>query len=130
MGTLLPDAFLPLIHQHGLMRPVTELVIDMALDDAARWLSCEREISVAVNLFAPSLRDADLPGALFAALSARGLPDRVLTVEITEDMMLSDVNLAASVLQRLRERGIRVAVDDFGSGYSALSYLRLCPSTR
>lgn len=124
LGTVRPDAFLSLIHQHGLMRPVTDLVVEMALDDAATWLSQEREVPVAVNLFAPSLRNLTLPDTLFAELSKRNLPESVLTVEITEDMVLSDITLVTGVLHRLRDRGIRVAVDDFGSGYSALSYLR------
>lgn len=105
MGTMRPDAFLSLIHEHGLMRPVTDLVVDSALDDVARWRSQGRHVPVAVNLFAPSLRDDRLPDALFEALSRRGLRGSVLTVEITEDMMLSDITLVTTVLQRLRDQG-------------------------
>lgn len=127
LGILAPGAFLSLIYQHGLMRPVTDLVVDMALDDAARWRSQGLVIPVAVNLFAPSLRDATLPDMLFSKLSKRQLPESTLTAEITEDMMLSDVALVTQVLKRLRDGGISVAIDDFGSGYSALSYLRDLP---
>lgn len=124
LGLLAPDAFLSLVYQHGLMRPVTDLVVDMALDDASRWRSHGLVIPVAVNLFAPSLRDATLPDMLFSKLSKRDLPENMLTAEITEDMMLSDVAMVTQVLRRLRDGGITVAIDDFGSGYSALSYLR------
>ena len=124
LGQLVPGAFLPMIHQHGLMRPVTDLVLDIALDDVACWRSRGREIPVAVNLFAPSVRDTRLPEMLIDALSLRDLPPRLLTVELTEDMVLGEVTAVTAVLQRIRDLGIRVSIDDFGSGYSALSYLR------
>ena len=61
---------------------------------------------------------------LIDALSLRDLPPRLLTVELTEDMVLGEVTAVTAVLQRIRDLGIRVSIDDFGSGYSALSYLR------
>ena len=124
LGMLSPDAFLPLVRQHGLMRPVTDAVLDNVLDDAARWMAGGVPMPVAVNLFAPFLRDAQLPSALCQALEGRGLPAELLTVEITEDLVLHDFNVVTGVLGQLRGRGIRVAIDDFGSGFSALSYLR------
>nr|MCH9729125.1 bifunctional diguanylate cyclase/phosphodiesterase [Actinomycetes bacterium] len=127
MGILSPDAFMSLVRQHGLMRPVTDLVLDRALDDVARWAANGTHVPVAVNLFAPTLRDTRLPETLFEALRRRGLPADMLTVEITEDLVLSEVTLVTTVLHRLREHGIRVAIDDFGSGYSALAYLRDLP---
>jgi diguanylate cyclase (GGDEF)-like protein len=127
LGTLRPDAFMSLVRQHGLMRPVTDLVLDAVLDDAARWRLLGVPIPVAVNLFAPFLRDTELPDTLAAALAKRGLPAELLTVEITEDLVLSEVILVTAVLRRLRDQGIKVAIDDFGSGYSALSYLRDLP---
>jgi EAL domain-containing protein (putative c-di-GMP-specific phosphodiesterase class I) len=127
LGVLRPDEFMWLVRQYGLMRSVTDLVVDKALDDAARWVSLGVRTPVAVNVFAPFLRDAQLPDALHSALQKRDLPTDLLTIEITEDLMLNDVGRVTSVLHRLRERGIRVAIDDFGSGYSALSYLRDLP---
>ena len=124
LGMLSPDAFLPLVRQHGLMRPVTDVVLDNVLDDAARWMADGVPMPVAVNLFAPFLRDAQLPSALCQALERRGLPTDLLTVEITEDLVLHDFDVVTGVLGQLREQGIRVAIDDFGSGFSALSYLR------
>ena len=75
----------------------------------------------------PELKDAALPDALCGALRSRGLPPSLLTVEITEDLILNDIDRVTAVLHRLREQGIRVAIDDFGSGFSALSYLRDLP---
>ncbi|MGD9622855.1 MAG: putative bifunctional diguanylate cyclase/phosphodiesterase [Mycolicibacterium sp.] len=127
LGVLSPDAFISLVRQHGLMRPVTDLVLDRALDDLMRWKATGIQIPVAVNLFAPVLRDAQLPESLFRALDRRRLPAELLTVEITEDLVLSEVTLVTTVLHRLRHHGIKVAIDDFGSGYSALAYLRDLP---
>ncbi|WP_052960412.1 bifunctional diguanylate cyclase/phosphodiesterase [Mycobacterium sp. EPa45] len=127
LNTLRPGAFMPLILRHGLMRPVTDLVFRKVLDDCARWVSMGLEVPVAVNLFAPLLRDAQLPDTLRQALQQRNLPPGLLTIEITEDLVLDEVGRVTGVLQQLRDDGIRIAIDDFGSGYSALSYLRDLP---
>jgi EAL domain-containing protein (putative c-di-GMP-specific phosphodiesterase class I) len=127
LGLLRPDAFMSLVRQHGLMRAVTDLVLEKALGDAARWRAAGAEIPVAVNMFAPFLRDTELPDALCEALRDRGLPAALLTVEITEDVVLTDLSVVTEVLGALRGHGIHVAIDDFGSGYSALSYLRDLP---
>ncbi len=127
LGLLGPDAFLSLVRQHGLMRPVTDLVLKKALDDAAQWAQSGHRVPVAVNLFAPSLRDTNLPETLRRALDRRNLPADLLTVEITEDVVLDEFGVVPTVLQKLRDHGFRVAIDDFGSGYSALSYLRNLP---
>ncbi|GAY14117.1 bifunctional diguanylate cyclase/phosphodiesterase [Mycobacterium sp. shizuoka-1] len=127
LKVLRPAAFLPLILRHGLMRPVTDLVFSKVLDDAVRWSSTGLEIPVAVNLFAPLLRDARLPVTVGGVLQEHGLPARLLTIEITEDVVLDELGRVAGVLQQLRDDGVRVAIDDFGSGYSALSYLRDLP---
>ncbi|OYN79499.1 putative bifunctional diguanylate cyclase/phosphodiesterase [Mycolicibacterium sphagni] len=127
LKVLRPAAFLPLILRHGLMRPVTDLVFNKVLNDAARWLSMGMEVPVAVNLFAPLLRDVQLPDVICSVLQERDLPARLLTIEITEDMVLDEVGRVTGVLQRLRDDGIRISIDDFGSGYSAFSYLRDLP---
>ena len=126
-GLLGPDHFLPLVRQHGLMHSVTELVLARALDDAVQWRSKGFEVPISVNLFAPSLGDLDLPTRLVRALADRNLSADMLTVEITEDLLLDNMDRARTVLDRLRAHGIRIAIDDFGSGYSALRYLRDLP---
>lgn len=123
-GLLAPDQFLQLVRDHGLMRPITELVLEQALDQVAAWRDLGLLVPVAVNVFAPSLSDLALPESVERALQERGLPCEVLTVEITEDLLLGNHERARMVIERLRQCGVRVAIDDFGSGYSALSYLR------
>ena len=127
LGTLLPDAFIGLVRERGLIQRVTRIVVDLALDDAARWHEQGLRMPVAINLFAPCLRETDLPELFDAALTCRGLAADLMTVEITEDVVLSDMTTVTAVLGRLRAHGIRVAIDDFGSGYSSLSYLRDLP---
>jgi diguanylate cyclase (GGDEF)-like protein len=126
-GLLGPAEFLPLVRRHGLMGAVTDLVFGKALDDAARWAAHGTPLPIAINLFPPSVADVGLPDRILAALAERGLPPESLTVEITEDLLLPDVKRTGTVLQELRAHGVRVAIDDFGSGYSSLSYLRELP---
>jgi diguanylate cyclase (GGDEF)-like protein len=126
-GLLTPDEFLPLVRQHGLIEAVTDFAIGTALDDARAWHAAGLGVPVAVNLFPPSLSALQLPDRLSRELAVRGLDSSALTVEITEDVLLDDIDRTREVLGRLRERGISVAIDDFGSGYSALWYLRDLP---
>ena len=123
-GLLGPAHFLPLVRKRGLMRAVTDLVLTQALDDAAEWNALGIGVPIAVNVFAPSLGDLDLPTHIASALAIRELNPKDLTIEITEDFLLDNIERTRSVLERLRQRGIRIAIDDFGSGYSALWYLR------
>ncbi|RDH75235.1 bifunctional diguanylate cyclase/phosphodiesterase [Mycolicibacterium moriokaense] len=123
-GLLGPAHFLPLVRKRGLMRAVTDIVLTQALDDAAEWSALGIGVPIAVNVFAPSLGDLDLPTHIASALAARALSPEDLTIEITEDFLLDNIDRTRLVLERLRQRGIRIAIDDFGSGYSALWYLR------
>jgi diguanylate cyclase (GGDEF)-like protein len=123
-GLLGPAHFLPLVRKRGLMRAVTDIVLTQALDDAAEWTAMGIGVPIAVNVFAPSLGDLDLPTHIASSLAERRLSPEDLTIEITEDFLLDNIDRTRSVLERLRQRGIRIAIDDFGSGYSALWYLR------
>jgi diguanylate cyclase len=84
-------------------------------------------VPVAVNLFPPLVRDISLPGRIFDALARLDLPGHLLIVEISEDLLLDNIDRTRNVLEALRERSIHIALDDFGSGYSALTYLRKLP---
>jgi diguanylate cyclase len=126
-GLVRPQQFLPLVRQHGLMRTVTDLVLNQALRDAAKWRLRGVAVPVAVNLFPPLVGDVGLPGRIFDALARHDLPGDSLTIEITEDLLLDNIDRTRNVLEALRERNIHIALDDFGSGYSALTYLRKLP---
>ncbi len=122
-----PDEFLPLIRRHGLMASVTDFVLNRALDDAASWRAASVDVPLAVNLFAPSVTNLSFPRDISLALADRGLNPAALTLEITEDLLLDNIERTRIVLNELRYNGIRIAIDDFGTGYSAFSYLRDLP---
>ena len=126
-GLLYPDQFLPLARQNRLMRAMTEFVVERALSDAAVWHSRGHHLPVAVNLSPPTFADRDLPDRIERALDRHGLTSSSLAVEITEDFVLGNLDRARTVLGGLHDLGIKIAIDDFGSGYSALSYLRELP---
>ena len=126
-GLLLPCDFLPLARQNGLMKALTEAVVHRAVRDAADWRAQGVEVPFAVNLFPPSLGDLELPSRIVGILTGGGLTTECLTVEITEDFLLTNLARTRKVLDTLRELGIRISIDDFGSGYSVLSYLRELP---
>jgi EAL domain-containing protein (putative c-di-GMP-specific phosphodiesterase class I) len=126
-GLLYPDQFLPLARQNRLMRAITDFVVERALTDAAVWRAHGHLLRVSVNLSPPSFADRDLPSRIDQALDGHGLTSSALTVEITEDFVLGNLDRACTVLNGLRDLGITIAIDDFGSVYSALSYLRELP---
>lgn len=122
-----PDAFISIAEQTGLIRPLTDWVLANALRQLDAWRSEGLELSVAINLSARSLIDAELPTRIFRALAQHQLPADVLELELTETMIMIDPGRALRVLGQLQARGIRIAVDDYGTGHSSLSYLRRLP---
>ncbi|TFB54789.1 putative bifunctional diguanylate cyclase/phosphodiesterase [Cryobacterium tagatosivorans] len=126
-GLLYPDAFLELVEEAGLMREMTNLVLRKALDQAVIWQAQGTPLTVAVNLSASSLMDAELPERVAAMVDERGLDTSALALEITEDFLMADRGRGKAILTRLREAGIQIAIDDFGTGYSSLAYLRDLP---
>jgi diguanylate cyclase (GGDEF)-like protein len=126
-GLLAPDSFLLLAEEAGLMNALNDCVLTLALDQAALWHAQGRPMTVAANLSASSLIDAELPDRIAAMIEERGLAESALMVEITEDFMMPDRVRARDILSGLQARGIRVAIDDFGTGYSSLAYLRDLP---
>lgn len=126
-GVLVPEEFLSLVRRHGLMKVFTDFVVSRALDDISRLRSSSISLHVAVNLFAPLVADRDLSTKLTGELRDRGLAADCLTVEITEDLLLANLEQTQDVLNRLRQSGIRISVDDFGTGNSGLAYLRDLP---
>jgi len=126
-GLLLPQDFLDLVEETGLMHALTRIVLSKALDQAAIWQSRGRPLTIAVNMSASSLVNVELPEEIIGMVEARDLSPSALLLEITEDFLMGDRDRARAVLTRLRAAGIQIAVDDFGTGYSSLSYLRDLP---
>ncbi len=126
-GLLQPGDFLPLVEEAGLMQEMTRILLAQALDQAAVWMLREIRLTISVNLSPSSLLDAALPERIAALLEARGLPASALILEITEEYLMQDYDLARASLTRLRNIGVRISIDDFGTGYSSLAYLRDLP---
>jgi diguanylate cyclase (GGDEF)-like protein len=123
-GVLMPDEFLPVVENTGLIAPLTMAVLDKALAALAHWRAAGHEVTVAVNLSVRHLTDIDLPRKVETLLRGRGIPPSALVLEVTETVIMSDPGRAVAVLGLLRDLGVSVAVDDFGTGYSSLAYLR------
>jgi diguanylate cyclase (GGDEF)-like protein len=128
-GLLLPGRFLPLAEQTSLVGPLTEVVLERALTDCRRWRDAGLALSVAVNLSPRLLQDADLPGRVAALLAATGVDPADLELEITETAVLEDADRASLVLAHLRALGVRLSVDDFGTGHASLTHLARLPVT-
>ncbi len=123
-GLVYPDAFLPLVSQAGLMRALTQAVLQEATAQSATWRAHGIVLPIAVNLPASVLIDETLPGHIGDLLRAHDLPGSALQVEITEEALLRDRARAQSVLADLRALGVQASIDDYGTGYSSLVYLR------
>ena len=108
-GLLYPDAFLDLVEEAGLMRAMTRVVLEIALDQAMVWHADGRGLTIAVNLSASSLVDTDLPDEVAAMLAARDLPPGALQLEITEEFLMADRDRARDILTRLRRHGVQIS---------------------
>jgi diguanylate cyclase (GGDEF)-like protein len=126
-GLISPADFIPLAEQAGLIIPLTRIVLEEALDQVSVWRENGIELCVAINLSVRSLLDAGLPEEIRGLLAERNLPARSLMLEITESALMSDAVRAGRILEQLSAMGIRLALDDFGMGYSSLSYLKRLP---
>jgi diguanylate cyclase (GGDEF)-like protein len=127
-GLLAPAEFIDVAEDTGLIVPLGRWVLEQATVAAAGWQSASgRPLSVAVNLSPRQLHDPDLVQCAADALATAGLSPDTLIIEITENLLLKDAELARSKLAALRDLGIKVAVDDFGTGYSSLAYLDRYP---
>ncbi len=126
-GVLAPAVFLPLARRSGLMGLLSENVVRMAVAHASRWRADGMDLRVSINLAPPELLGGLIIPQLFDAVAKAGLPPDAIVVEVTEDSFLADPDLARRVLDDVRAHGIQASVDDYGTGFSSLAYLRDLP---
>jgi diguanylate cyclase (GGDEF)-like protein len=126
-GLLMPDAFLPVAEQTGLIDPLTDWVVEQALRQIVAWSEAGTDLSVAVNVSARNLPHPSFADRVLAALAIHDVPAASMTVEITETALLTDVTRARDNLVRLASAGVPVSVDDFGRGQTSLGYLSQLP---
>jgi EAL domain-containing protein (putative c-di-GMP-specific phosphodiesterase class I) len=126
LGPVSPKDFIPLAEQTGSIGVLTDHVLRLAAQAVSQWTTTPegRCVRVGINLSPTDLASPDLPERVLAAFAAHGVPLPMLTVEVTEEGLLEDFGTAAQHLARLQVHGVRVAVDDFGTGYASLRYLR------
>ncbi|MEP7054380.1 MAG: bifunctional diguanylate cyclase/phosphodiesterase [Actinomycetota bacterium] len=126
-GMIPPDDFIPLAERTGLIGPLTQYVLDHALCQAALWLDTGRPLPIAVNLSARNLLDERLPGLVAGLLQTHGVPAHLLELEVTESALMTEPGTAKRLLEQLTRLGLRIAVDDFGAGFTSLGQLKDLP---
>ena len=127
-GQVAPSVFIDVAEQSGLIETIGPAVVRAACKDAMRWRrEGAGELFVSVNVSARQLRSGDFHDQVTAALAESGLPPRLMHIELTETAVLGDEEQARQILSSLRDLGIKVWLDDFGTGFSGLSHLRRVP---
>jgi len=127
LGRVNPSEFVAIAESTDLIRPLTEFTFGEALAQAARWRHAGLELRVAVNLSARMLHDPELARRLASLLAASGIDSGSLEVEITESAVMLDPPRALRIVREIHDLGVLVSVDDYGTGFSALGYLRDLP---
>ena len=123
-GLILPETFIPVAEEYGLIARLSEQVIGAALANIAKW---DPALTLAVNISPMQLADPWLAQRIVRLLTEAGIAPERLVVEITESSLFTDLELARSITTSLKNQGIRLALDDFGTGFSSLSHLRTLP---
>jgi diguanylate cyclase (GGDEF)-like protein len=123
-GMIPPAKFIPLAERSGLIIPIGEWVLNEACRQAKEWMDSEHPLVMAVNLSALQFRRGNLLETVADALERSGLPARYLELELTESILLHDMEAAMQTLHSLKAMGVKLSIDDFGTGYSSLSYLK------
>jgi diguanylate cyclase (GGDEF)-like protein/PAS domain S-box-containing protein len=126
-GIIPPDQFIPLAEHTGLIRPLTTWVLNQALRQCHDWQAAGLNLKVAVNLSARSLHDPHLVATVASSLEAWSVPAAWLELELTETALMADPIHGVEILRHLHQMGVRIAIDDYGSGYSSLAYLKGLP---
>jgi diguanylate cyclase (GGDEF)-like protein len=126
-GLVSPDAFIPLAEHTGLVGPLTTYVLNAALVQARTWTDLGHQIPISVNLSARNLLDDSLPATVAALLEQHRVPAGMLELEVIESAIMVDPERAHQILTGLNQLGIRLAIDDFGAGYTSLAQLKTLP---
>jgi EAL domain-containing protein (putative c-di-GMP-specific phosphodiesterase class I) len=127
-GRIAPDGFIPLAEDSGLIVPIGRWVLEQACRQAVAWQrQGVSELRMAVNLSPVQCRDPELARQIADILARTGLPARQLELEITERVLLAATEENLGTLEELARLGVRISLDDFGTGHSSLGYLRRFP---
>ena len=127
LGLLLPDKFIGIAEETGAIVPIGYWTLRRVCERARRWLEQGMPLSVAVNLSAVQFHDPELVPRLGEILKTTGAQPHMVELEITESMVMKDPDSAVKVMQAIRAMGVRLSIDDFGTGHSSLGYLKHFP---
>jgi PAS domain S-box-containing protein len=128
MGLVSPVEFIPLAEETGLIVPIGEWVLREACSQAATWQHIGmRPMKVSVNLSGVDFRHRAMPQKVARALESSGLDPSCLKLELTESVLMRDIETTLLILKQLNDLGVQLSIDDFGTGYSSFSYLRRFP---
>jgi EAL domain-containing protein (putative c-di-GMP-specific phosphodiesterase class I) len=128
LGMVSPARFIGLAEETGLILPIGAWVLRTACTQCRQWqLAGHDDISVSVNLSVGQFLQKDLVSSIADVLADTGLPPASLEIELTESLMMTDVEHAIGILAGMKKLGIRLSIDDFGTGYSSLAYLKRFP---
>ncbi len=126
-GLLPPSVFIPIAERTGIIRSITDWLLDKALEQVHIWQEAGAPLHIAVNVSTKSLQEQTLPAKINALLDKWKVDPRFLKIEITESSIMADPAHALAILSMLQSLGVRLSVDDFGTGYSSLTHLRQLP---
>jgi diguanylate cyclase (GGDEF)-like protein len=126
-GLLGPFEFIEVAERTGLIKDLTNRVLDLGLADLRRWTDDGRKLSLSLNVSVRSLLDRRFPEEVEKLLAHHGVDGKSLTLELTESSLMVDPEVAKKTMRHLAELGVSVAIDDFGTGYSSLAYLTDLP---
>ncbi|MDH0098067.1 EAL domain-containing protein [Ectopseudomonas hydrolytica] len=129
-GEISPDQFIPLAEETGLIQDIGQWVLEQSCATLARWQAQWPQLVLAVNLSPRELRQAGCVARVEDCLRRHGVAAQALELEITEGVLLEDVDRCIGNMQQLKAQGVRFAIDDFGTGYSSLTYLKRLPLDR
>ena len=126
-GLLPPGAFIGSVEQTPMIHPLTLLVLEQSIAQCANWRSRGLDLSVAVNLSVRNLHNPTLPDDIETLLKRYDVAPAALKLEITESMIMADPELVGTTISKLNNLGVRLSIDDFGTGFSSLAYLKNLP---
>lgn len=126
-GSIPPPVVVRVAEANGMIGSLTEWILNTALRHQSEWKRQGISLDIAVNLSTITLGDADLPGVISQALGTWQADPSRLTLEITENATINDMDYSLAIMNQLKKMGVRLSVDDFGTGYSSLSYVKRFP---
>lgn len=123
-GLIFPDDFIPISEQNGLIKPLTRMVLKMALQQLTEWQQQGLVLPIAINISAINLQDPSFPDQVLEIMRDFTVPPTLLEMEVTETALMQNPLCAIATVKKLCEIGILISIDDFGTGYSSMAYLK------